>query len=946
MKIVKLSVLLFFFIINQLQAQFYDAGQNPTSVKWFEIDNKNFRLIFPEEMKIQALNVAIFLKNKIDLINANYTLKAKKFPIILHNRSVEANGFVTLAPKRSEWYALPPQDIDAQLWLEQLALHEFSHIMQISQFYRGFTKFLQIPFGQIATGSIIATFTPFWLIEGDAVINETLFSNSGRGRLSEFSAPLKAQLLEKKIFNYNKAYFGSYKDFVPDIYTLGYYLTGFTKAKYGNKLYDSVFSYTARYPFVITPFANSIKKITGKTPNKLYKETITDVKNYFSGNIINFSDTNKLIKVHESKIYTNYFSPVKSNSHIIAIKTTLNDINRIVSIDTNGFEKVLYSPAYMPDKSISVSSNKIIWAEYEPDIRWDLQSFSVLKVLDLNNNKTRKISWKTRYFSPSLNRNGDMIACIENNLQGNTSLVIVNSNTGKIIQKFNINDFDVLSYPSWNNEGNKIISVITNKMGKSLIEFNLSDNEKKILIPFVYKDIKFPQYYKNYILFTSSLNNTGEIFAYDTIVKKYYQITKSYYGSYQPNIDNSSHEMLYNIYTSDGYKIASCKILPTNFIEVDFLGLINSFITDSLKKMQLIDTSKSHKIVDFEIKRYRRLRDIINIHSWAPLSIDANKQTINSGVSIMSQNLLSTFFITAGYEYLQQVRNGKYYLDISYKGLFPVIDFNIDFGERNGKLYSQGVFVKNFTYKESSTKIGLRAPLKFSTGKYYTGFQPSFKTQLIQIIHDESTPSQMIKGIVSSFDYRIYTYHILRKSNRDINPKWGQIIDINFRHSPFSKIDYGNISSVETWLYFPSFFSNHCFMLYVGLQKKKTTNDTYNYSDLINYPYGLSAIENENLKSALISYTFPIIYPDLSLGSLIYLKRVHSVISASVLKGSFIGNNISLSSYSGEIHTELHFLRFIAPFQLGYRYSYLPKSKNNFNEILFNINFAGLASKK
>jgi len=37
---------------------------------------------------------------------------------------------------------------------------------------------------------------------------------------------LHAQLLEKGIYNFNKATLGSYKTFTPDAYELGYYLVG------------------------------------------------------------------------------------------------------------------------------------------------------------------------------------------------------------------------------------------------------------------------------------------------------------------------------------------------------------------------------------------------------------------------------------------------------------------------------------------------------------------------------------------------------------------------------------------------------------------------------------------------------------------------------------------------------------------------------------------------
>jgi len=89
---------------------------------------------------------------------------------------------------------------------------------------QGTTNVLYYMFGDQAIGAIMGIFLPFWFIEGDAVYSETIFSKSGRGRSPDFTMDLKAQVLDKKIYPYDKALYGSFRDYVPDHYTLGYEL--------------------------------------------------------------------------------------------------------------------------------------------------------------------------------------------------------------------------------------------------------------------------------------------------------------------------------------------------------------------------------------------------------------------------------------------------------------------------------------------------------------------------------------------------------------------------------------------------------------------------------------------------------------------------------------------------------------------------------------------------
>jgi hypothetical protein len=115
--------------------------------------------------------------------------RPRKIPVILQNQSSVSNGFVTLTPRRSEFYTMPPQDynfLGTNDWLDQLAAHEYRHVVQYQRANSGFNRALYYAFGPATLAAMASTSVPKWLWEGDAVAAETAFTHSGRGRIPNF----------------------------------------------------------------------------------------------------------------------------------------------------------------------------------------------------------------------------------------------------------------------------------------------------------------------------------------------------------------------------------------------------------------------------------------------------------------------------------------------------------------------------------------------------------------------------------------------------------------------------------------------------------------------------------------------------------------------------------------------------------------------------------------
>jgi hypothetical protein len=245
----KLLIVFCLFVSTSAFSQYFNDGQDRSGIKWKRISSIHFEVIFPEGFEMQGERVVHLMEKSYQYTCETLKHKPKKISIVLHTETVKSNAFLAWAPSRIEMYATPHQQIYSQDWMEQLAIHEYRHMVQISKLESEMPKLMRFLFGEQAAALLTAAYLPFWFIEGDAVAAETGLSSSGRGRLPSFHKELKAQFIEKGVYSYDKAYLGSYKHHIPNYYQMGYFLVGGARQIYGDQIWEDVV-HTKRNNFI------------------------------------------------------------------------------------------------------------------------------------------------------------------------------------------------------------------------------------------------------------------------------------------------------------------------------------------------------------------------------------------------------------------------------------------------------------------------------------------------------------------------------------------------------------------------------------------------------------------------------------------------------------------------------------------------------------------------
>src|SRR5690606_14248356 len=272
LKISSLSLLISTLTSLQTFAQLINDEQAPPRVKWQVIETPEFNLLYPELLYNDAQSVASLLRNHVSSVSEQYGIKPRKIDIVIQSANTEGNGYVQLAPRKSEFFITASQDAEPGDWLQMLALHEYRHVVQIDKL----TGNIRFPFEELGF-AFFGVALPGWFYEGDAVLTETLLTEGGRGRTPSFDRTLRANLLEGRRFSYQKNHFGSFKDRTPGHYELGYFLTAKLYRDFGADISDRLLSRISSNPFRPYNFSRSLKKITGFTTPAWHKATTEEL---------------------------------------------------------------------------------------------------------------------------------------------------------------------------------------------------------------------------------------------------------------------------------------------------------------------------------------------------------------------------------------------------------------------------------------------------------------------------------------------------------------------------------------------------------------------------------------------------------------------------------------------------------------------------------------------
>ncbi len=599
-----------------LYSQYYIHGQEPGHLKWQKIETPYFQVIFPEGKGALGKRVAGLLDQAYMDVSWSLQHEPKKVSILLHVHSSTSLAFVGWAPSRSEWFTTPHQSLSSMGWLETLALHETRHIVQMSKIESEMPRALRLLFGEQAGISIMGLYLPFWFIEGDAVCVETGLSPAGSGRTPEFFMGPRAEIVCDGPYSYNKAYLGSYKDYIPSYYQMGYLMTGGTRYLYNKLAWDSVVAHVANKPFSMVAFEQGIKKSTGLGQKELYNKVYKHFQETWKQQDEQLA-LSPFQKISPGKtIFTHYVEGAKmENGTYLALKQSLKEIEQLVSFSPGGKEKRVLCIGPGHGQIFSAKDSLVAWIKKIPHPRWVFQDYSKICLYNLNSGKQKTFKQKGKFYAPALSPDNKKIAYVEVDGFYKTRLKIMDVQTGKLSWQYTMPAYQTLITPSWASDGQSIYYTVLHDQEKGIVNIDLASWEIDTLLPFSTNEIKYPLEHGDWIYYLAGYTGINNLFAVNKHTGHVYQKTSSRFGVGSPSI--KGNEMIYSDYNKDGYRLVRIPLDSLWHVPFDINSLPSPYpVAEKLSRQEGGQVS-FHNLQEksYKIEKYSKFKNLINVHS-------------------------------------------------------------------------------------------------------------------------------------------------------------------------------------------------------------------------------------------------------------------------------------------------------------------------------------------
>ena len=951
--------------------QFYTNGTDPARTQWNQIEAGKYSIIFPREIDSLARRYAFLLEKATPFVMAPLRAKTPSIPVVLHPYNMYSNGMVVWTPKRMELYTTPPGSSYAEKWEKQLVLHETRHVAQMSKLSQNFFRFAQFFIGQQSQGISAGGYVTKWMLEGDAVLSETEHSFSGRGREAAFLMPYRAYLSEGISFSWDIWRFGSYKYFTPNQYAFGYYLLSAMRFDNRTDFFSDIFDMVTKRPYM--PFINPIafRKAVGLSRTQSWESSTTlmrslwEEQSLMNGDTTPFqtlidpvsspisgSKTKNLSKKPTSQ-YANYESiTLLSSGSIFSIYHNLDRASSLVQVLSNGTKRHRKYVGYVSSDLIA-GENKLFWTEIIPHVRWEQESYSLLRSYDTKSKRINSLSTKSRYLFPSISPSAQIIAVVHASLSGESELHLLTAAEGTLIASYPAPDKGHLQSSAWASDS-LLYAVVLTDSGLGVYALDMTRSIWSQIVPPQHQNISRLQYHDGLLWFGSDLNGTDNIYVLDphTSPAQLFVMTNANYGAFGPF--PSKNTLYYTNYTYAGLRPVFTPIDNLQWKRAQFDHPYESPIAKTLSQQVhfRLDTVAVPETLPYTSRPYQKALHLFRIHSWAPvyynamdniasLSMEELYHTVSPGAMLFSQNTLSTAEVQMGYAYRNGFHLGS--LKYIYSGWYPVIELSADINDRyaySNKLNlgeNNRLETKRDTLNNSSLRgsLNIYVPFNFRSKGWVRGFIPrlylSYRNDKYYVPNSEKYHYYSSTQVGSNY----YQYRTMTPNN--LFPRWGFGLSTQFAFSPSLQELFGSELYMSAYGYFPGFSVNQGVRLRIMGQRQWMDGKRYYLSNLVSWPRGYSTSRSsEKYLGCSLDYAIPVWLGDATIGNALYLKRLVMIPFADWAFNKNHEGTERLFSVGTDLTFEFHALKIGSPIKAGIR-MVRRSTGYTFCEMLFDI---------
>ena len=931
----QISCLLFFFsvlMISSMDLQAQRFGGNAPSLKWKQVQSRVGNVIYEPNSEAHAKRVTTIINNLSWVSEGSLGNEIRPINIVLQSQPVITNGYVGLAPWRSEFFLTPLQNtlqFGTSKWIDNLAVHEYRHVHQYANFRKGISKWAYLIAGQEGQALANAAAVPDWFFEGDAVYSETKFLSHGRGRMPFFFDSYHSLWQANKKYAYQKLRNGSWRDYVPDHYALGYLLVQYGYKEYGDDFWGKVTDDAVRFKGIFYPFQRAVKKHAGISFNDFVSKAIDSYKL----NMKKTSEGDEVLigKVDEKRVVDYQFPLWIGKDSILALRSAYNEISKWVVIH-NGIVTKLAVKDIGVDDYFTYRNGKIIYTGYSPDARWQWREYNDIIMYNVFDKSINKLTKGGRYFSPDLSHDESKLVAVNVDGNGRSIIELIDVQTkSKLKALDNLSNY-FFSYPVFSESDSSVYVIANDSTGNSsILSIDLfSENQQQIIQP-EKTPLAYLRLVNNKLIFTVTNDQRNELWQYDLESKKSSMLSSTVTGSYAGGLNTAGDQVVYSRPTAEGHQLFTRSVVDQ--IRMDSIDAASLVYPTSFSSESHIQTINA-KVELAAPLPYKKSTDIFNIHSWRPYY-----EQPEWSFTMYGQNVLNTLQTELKYTFNENERSQKVGVNGIFGALFPWITAGTDY--TFSRKFSDSI--RSLTWNEWNGNIGLRLPLNFSAGKFYRNLDLSTNIYGVALEYDKLSKPAIPSKMISYLQQQLTWSMQLQKSVQQIFPQFALAIKLQNRNAIGNT--NANQFNASTSIYLPAIGKTHSLVVALSYQGRDTLRQ-YAFSNGFGMPRGYTALNYPRMTRLGLNYHLPLLFPDLGIANVVYVKRVRSnfFYDTGWFKSLRTGKTIPLRSGGLEVYFDTRWWN-QQPVTVGFRYSrlldtnqFLTKPNSNRWEFILPLN--------
>jgi len=908
-------------------------GGNPPSLKWRQINTEPARIIFPAGLDTAAQQVAAIVGRLSQATLATIGPTQHKINIVFQNQTTIANGYVQLAPFRSEFQLTPEQnsfDLGSLPWQKLLAVHEYRHVQQFNNFRVGLSAGLYYLFGEGGQALANSLAVPNWFWEGDAVYQETLVTDQGRGRLPYFFDSYRALWAGDRRYSWMKLRNGSLRDYVPDWYPLGYMLVSYGRQTYGDDFWRKVGHDAAAFRPLFYPMQGAIRRYSGVSFSEFRERALEHFRAAvpvdspaMAGQFDSPALADQFARAHRHFDANEEFPQFIGTDSLLYMRSTYKQIPAFVVRDlrdNKGYK--VRTRAISLDNYFSFNGSLVVYAAYETDPRWGWRDYSVIRVLNPYTGEDRKLTSRTRYFSPDISFDGSRIVTVLEATDGKCELRLLDGRTGEVVRRIPNPDSLFYTYPKFlaGRGSGAVVSAVRNPAGQmSMALVDTVSGGVRYLLPFSYQPLGYPSVHGDTIWFTASRDGQDRTFAMiggDRLFQVRLPHGEPLTGQYQFHAGPGG-SYCWNTFTAVGFHLDTASAGGLRWERVALSDwkqplAVQGILSLNRGPAHLLDSITSGNLPE---KKYPVASHLINVHSWRPYINDPDYT-----LSLASENVLNTLESEIFVTYDRDEGYKQAGVDGTYGAWFPFVDagWNYTFG-RNALFGAQKVF-----WNEQNVNAGLSIPLNWTRHLTYTSLQFGSDIVYNQRYYTGLDSIQVNSQGFAYIDPYVNFVIQSQQAQQQINPRWAAVMDLSYDRA-VTTFEAGQFLA-SGFGYLPGLWDTHSLMLAAAFQQRDTLNNA-RFSNSFPFSRGYTAENFYRMWRWSANYQLPLLYPDCGVGNVIYFFRVRTNLYYDDTRAmDFFTNGIPYNgrfrSFGSEVYFDTQWWNEL-PISVGIRYSRL-----------------------